>query len=739
MRKLFIIVIIGCFIFGIKASAEDVYTEYFAPRDVVVYTKSTRTINSIDPNSVTAKKNMYYPGFRGSNQLVVYTPAYGNKTNTNEFGAEAIVKNNTVVALSGADSLIPKNGVVISGHGSAKTWINKNIIVGTKIYINQETNTITAYTTSESYIYGAKECLKEVKDVMSYYEKEEDNYNKKSIEECVKSAENCIKKAEHNPAQVREYSQLAIEYANKALAMSVPYKESEVRGVWIRPDVKTKEDVVYIVSKLADAGINNIFLETYYHGMTIFPSKTMVKYGFIEENPIFGNLDVLRTFIDEAHKRNVKVNIWFETFYVGNKRPEANKKSILAVNPSWANLTKKAYDSDKPVSCTAEHNGYFLDPSNPEVQTFLLQLVCEIIYKYQPDGINMDYIRYPQSTPPKAAGSEASAWGYTCCAREDFKATYGVDPVCLTPCDSCWQTWNDYRRGKITEFVRRMSKICRSNKVNLTAVIFPGKYTALENKHQDWEVWTANDYIDGFTPLFLTCDPVTASDMMKGIVRYKNPKTKLYAGLFIAFMNGSQTDLVRQIHEMRKLKLDGFSMFDYAHFQDKYITTLKESISTKPPVQTKKKRKKIKKKQKVQGEQESNTVNVSNTNKTVSPAALKAQEKARLKAEKAKKKIELDKIKADKKILEKTNKQKLKAEKIKQKEIQKQKEKTEKQLKKEETLKKKQELAKQKKEEKIKRDKEKAEEKQKKAEIKKQNKNTKTKENNDLKKEEIKE
>mgnify|MGYP002623130261 CR=1 FL=1 len=651
----------------LTANADSVYDEYFAPRDVVVYSKSSRNINAIDPSAATAKKNTYYPGYRGANQLVIYTSAYGTKTNTNEFGAEAIVKDNTVVALSGADSLIPNGGIVISGHGSAKTWINKNIIVGTKIYINPETNTITAYTTSESYIYGAKECLKEVRDVMSYYINEDDTYNKKSIEDRIKSAENCIKKAEHNPAQVREYSELAIEYANKALSMSVPYKDSELKGVWLRPEVKTKEDIVYIVSKLADAGINNIFLETYYHGMTIFPSKTMVKYGFIEKNPTFGDLDVLKTFIDEAHKRKMKVNIWFETFYVGNKRPESNKKSILAVNPTWTNLTKATYDSEKPVTCSAEHNGYFLDPANPEVQIFLLQLICEIIYRYQPDGINMDYIRYPQSSIPRVAGSEQSAWGYTCFAREDFKSIYGIDPICLNPTDSCWQAWNDYRRGKVTEFVRRVSKICRSNKVNLTAVIFPSVYSALENKHQDWTVWTANDYIDGFTPLFLTCDPVTASDMMKGVVRYKNTKTKLYAGLFTAFMNGSQMDMVRQIHEARKLKIDGFSIFDYAHLQDKYITTLKESITTAPPQQSVNKRKRSKIFRKKEHVAETTTNATDNlANQKLTKAQLKAQktrEKAEKKAEKRKLKIEQQKLKADKKLEDKIRKKDEKAEK----------------------------------------------------------------------------
>lgn len=583
--------------------AQDAFSEYYLQKNEVLYSKSSRTINAIDPKVDSTKKGGYYPGNRGANQLVVYTRCYGDKTGTNEFGAEAIVKDNIVVALSGADSLIPEGGVVVSGHGNAKTWINKNLIIGTKVFIDRDNNSITAYTTSDSYIYGAKECLEEVEDVMDYYIKEYKNYDKKQIEHYIKSAESCIKKAETHPAQVKEYSELAIEYANKALFNTIPYK-NELRGVWIRPACKNREEVAYQVSRLAEAGINNIFLETYYHGMTIFPSKTMVKYGFTEENPVYNKFDVLEAYVEECHKRNIKVNIWFETFYVGNKRPESSKTNILYVNPYWSNLTKRDYESEKPVQCAAEHNGYFLDPANPEVQTFLLKLACEIIYNYQPDGINMDYIRYPQASIPRAAGSELGAWGYTQYARNEFKSLYGVDPVSITPNDSYWQAWNDYRRGKITSFVRRLSKICRSNKVMLTAVIFPSKYSALENKHQDWEVWTSNDYVDGFTPLFLTCDAETASDMMKGVLRYKNPKTKLFAGLFVAFMNGSESDLIRQIHEVRKLKIDGFSIFDYAHLKNTYIAAMKESIAKAPPEQTsdKKKRRQRTKKQKQQTE-----------------------------------------------------------------------------------------------------------------------------------------
>ncbi len=66
----------------------------------------------------------------------------------------------------------------------------------------------------------------------------------------------------------------------------------------------------------------------------------------------------------------MKVHIWFETFYVGNNNPKDNPQSILSVKPAWGNKTKRDYDSLTPVASASEHNGYFIDPANPEVQSF---------------------------------------------------------------------------------------------------------------------------------------------------------------------------------------------------------------------------------------------------------------------------------------------------------------------------------------------------------------------------------
>jgi uncharacterized lipoprotein YddW (UPF0748 family) len=112
----------------------------------------------------------------------------------------------------------------------------------------------------------------------------------------------------------------------------------------------------------------------------------------------------------------------------------------------------------------------------------------------------------------------------------------------------------------------------------LTTVIFPNRASAIDTKMQDWRTWTASDLVDGFTPLLLTCDDKTASAMLDEVLRNILYDTKLYAGLFVTFMNGEKTDLIKQIHISRKYNLNGIILFDYAHLGPNYVDILTQSV-----------------------------------------------------------------------------------------------------------------------------------------------------------------
>jgi uncharacterized lipoprotein YddW (UPF0748 family) len=578
MQRTFIYILLALVFIGGQVFAQNAYEPYVPENNEIIFNQSMFRIDVVDPVASTNWKGINYPGLRGANQLVIYSPSFGLRTNTNEFGTEAIVVGDTVVSLSGADSLIPANGFVISGHGQAKKWINENIMVGSKIYLDLDKNIITSYVTSDTFLFTAKEKVKEVQDMMNYYCHTCANYNSKRTEQSINKAKDFISKAQRNSEDSQKYSTKAIEYANSAMASVIPYNPNEIKGVWIRPTYFSRDAIGEVLDKLQDSGVNNVFIETYYHGKTIFPSETMAKYGFIRQYEDYAGFDPLRIWITEAHRRGIKVHIWFQTYYVGNKPPETNPEYILAKHPEWSNYQKKNADSETPVYSVSEHNGYFIDPANPEVQKFLYELLCEIVDKYKPDGINLDYIRYPQSLAPTYSTYDMSNWGYTKFAREEFKNMYGVDPIELTTDDALWDYWRFYRCSKVTNFVRKASSLCRANGVTLTTVIFPNRASAMDTKLQDWKNWSMNNFVDGFTPLFLTCDDKTEINLIEEVLRNKSASTKLYAGLFVTFMKGSSEDLLKQIHAARKYSLDGLIIFDYAHFTDDYVGVLTESV-----------------------------------------------------------------------------------------------------------------------------------------------------------------
>lgn len=559
---------------------QEIKSSFQTPQESIIYQENQIEYYAIDPKVPTGTTS-YYPGLRGPNQLIVYTPVYGLRTGTNEFGTEAIIENNMVVRLNGADSIIPRNGFVISGHGSAKSWITKNIQVGSKIYIDYNNKTLKVYLTPDSLVYSAKERLKEVSNIIEYYRQVDILYNDKKANEYLELAKEFLRKAEKKPEKTQSYISNAMQELDNAIKNAIPYIRNEVKGTWVRPVETNQHQIEKTVERMYNAGITDIFLETYYHGKTIYPSEYLKNNGVIYQREEFVGFDPLQIWINEAHKRNMKLHIWFESFYVGNDNPQTTPNHILKVYPMWSNKRLMNYDSEVPVSSLSEHNGYFLDPANIQVQTFLLGIIEEILTKYKPDGINLDYIRYPQTVDPSFSNYAQMNWGYTQVARDEFKAMYGLDPIDIQYGTGDWELWSLYRQNQISEFLINVRKLTQNTNTLLTTVIFPDLKKSMTTKMQNWKVWSMNNYIDGVTPLILTGDKNTAVMLMRDVANNTSNYTKIYPGIFVTFMGGPSEDLLMQIHKTREFKTKGAILFDYAHLSDEYINALQTRIYNK--------------------------------------------------------------------------------------------------------------------------------------------------------------
>lgn len=90
---------------------------------------AAHAIDAVDPTGEGS-----FPGGRGADQLIVYTPAYGKATTgTNAWGYEVVVRNGVATSAGGNDSPIPPDGFVVSSHGEAAAWVRQNLAVGAQV------------------------------------------------------------------------------------------------------------------------------------------------------------------------------------------------------------------------------------------------------------------------------------------------------------------------------------------------------------------------------------------------------------------------------------------------------------------------------------------------------------------------------------------------------------------------------------------------------------------------------
>ncbi len=544
---------------------------------------SNYNIDAVNPTAQTNSEGKIFPGFRGANQLIIYTPEFGTYTGTNEYGREATVIDGRVFSFNGANSFIPAGGYVISGHGKAKKWMNQNLIEGAFVDFNSSTKLLESLINPESYLYKAEHKLGEVQKVIVHYKKTLPGYRYTYAQKYYTASLDKLQEAKFHLSQ-KQYKKTvkdlnsSLLLSQKAFYFAIPSARGEFHGIWLRPTEKSRSEIARTLKKLKSTGIDNVFLETYYQGYTIFPSSIMEKYGLTCQRPEFQGWDPLKYWIKEAHERDMKIHVWFQTFYAGNQDVRKTPGHILFSYPEWANVQRKNAHEDLPMPSNSEHNGYFLDPANHRVQQFLLSLIEEITSNYKVDGINIDYIRYPKSLTAKTSGYLDSTWGYSEYAREDFEEKFGKDPLYITQNHKLWSKWIKYRQEKVTEFVSKLRHTINNPEITISAVIFPDLKETPVTKLQKWDDWAQKCHVDVFTPLIMSSDEVRARNSISEITGYAGGKVKIYAGLFEPFTEGSPSNLLKQIVAARKAGASGVVIFDYAHLDEHFADALRTRI-----------------------------------------------------------------------------------------------------------------------------------------------------------------
>ena len=202
-----------------------------------------------------------------------------------------------------------------------------------------------------------------------------------------------------------------------------------------------------------------------------------------------------------------------------------------------------------------------LSPANPEARAWVASVSREIVATYQPDGLLLDYLRFPnqpvQLDPAAARNSPAPA---PKASRED-KARF--------------QT---VREDALTEQAHQISDAARSAKRGLRIAVYSWGPHVVKNHNvsQNWPLWAARGYIDNVN-LSGYCFPESYGEKYLAVFEQRLAEARKFnAPVELTFALGIKTSHggIRQAADVkgyldiaRRLGLRGTAVFTWGHLQ----------------------------------------------------------------------------------------------------------------------------------------------------------------------------
>ena len=279
------------------------------------------------------------------------------------------------------------------------------------------------------------------------------------------------------------------------------------------PTLSSREAMIDLVRFAKKARVKILFVQIYRANQAWFPSKVGDTMLYEAAVKTLGE-DPFAFLIREAHGAGIEVHAWLNMLSLSTNE---NAPLLKKYGPDilTRNLEKKKTLADYKID-----SQYFLEPGDPRVRKELTTLVGEIVRTYpQLDGVQFDYIRYPDSHP---------RYGYTLTNMERFKQSTG-----LTKIREGSRAWNDWKRAQVTEllklFVREARAIHPGVRISATGCMSYDR--ALYEAFQDWPSWVNTGLVNFVTVMNYSADPAEY-ERWNGVARtkVKDPE-KLFFGV----------------------------------------------------------------------------------------------------------------------------------------------------------------------------------------------------------------
>ena len=207
------------------------------------------------------------------------------------------------------------------------------------------------------------------------------------------NASNSVTNNNINNNEVSENTQKEKDFNSKFLS------QGEMRGVWIStvnnldwPNVGSynnkkiqKELLKEKLDFVEKNNMNTVFFQVRPMGDALYKSNyspwSRYLTGELGKDPGY---DPLEFAIEEAHKRGIELQAWFNPFRIDSNSQNFDLTDYISKLPEESPLKKN-------LNWIVKYDKYtYLDIGIPEVREYVINLIIEVIDKYNIDGIILD-------------------------------------------------------------------------------------------------------------------------------------------------------------------------------------------------------------------------------------------------------------------------------------------------------------------------------------------------------------
>ncbi|HRZ87166.1 MAG TPA: family 10 glycosylhydrolase [bacterium] len=349
-------------------------------------------------------------------------------------------------------------------------------------------------------------------------------------------------------------------------------------GMWVECEgdnatLSSRRKIVEMLDAAARYHYDTVFVQVYRHDRAWFKTDRCDSRPY----QVFAakeKTDLLRFVIDEAHKRGIAVHAWMNMLRIGKDK---NAHIVKTLGPDVVTRDNKGRSmlsypglqlpGEENRYYEADGSGYWLEPGDPRVRSYLLAVVEDVLTQYPDiDGIHLDFIRMPYTVPfsPGSRFPKGITYGYGKASVERFVKQHGADPLKPMAANDTMQQWDGWRRDQITELVRDVRKTIdrRGVPAKLSTAVVCWADRAYLSAFQDWRRWLEERTVDFICLMNYSYDDRLARYITATGMAFRGDR-QIYIGLGAYMLADRRPVLYRQIDDCVKLKADGIALFSY--------------------------------------------------------------------------------------------------------------------------------------------------------------------------------